>query len=93
MPQDHSQMSSLPAMVALRLARDWSQAEVAEKLNVSQPVISYLENGWNNRNPDFRQSLEEVFGFPFDDLMGTYETLVLKYPERFQGVSLEPETD
>lgn len=91
MPQDLS-MRNLPALMALRVARGWSQMDVAMRLSISQPAVSYLENGWNNRNPDFRTSVEELFGFPFDDLMGTYEDLVLKYPERFTEADLESAT-
>ena len=50
------------AVIALRLARGWSQAELAERAGTKQANISRLESGLANPSVKFLQKLANALG-------------------------------
>lgn len=50
------------AVIALRLARGWSQAELAERVGTKQANISRLESGLANPGVKFLQKLASALG-------------------------------
>lgn len=52
----------------MRLARGWSQTDLATKVGVSRQALGAIENGVWNPSLVTIQSLLEVFGVQFTDL-------------------------
>ncbi|MDE6661656.1 MAG: helix-turn-helix domain-containing protein, partial [Anaeroplasmataceae bacterium] len=53
-----------------RLAKGWTQEELAEKLNVTRQTISKWEQGINEPDIDTLKKLSEVFDVSIDELIG-----------------------
>ena len=53
-----------------RLAKGWTQEELAEKLNVTRQTISKWEQGINEPNIDTLRNLSETFNVSIDELIG-----------------------
>ena len=54
----------------LREAAEFTQGQLAEKLNVSRGAISYYENGDRTPDIEFLDSVSSLFGVTLDFLMG-----------------------
>jgi transcriptional regulator with XRE-family HTH domain len=52
-----------------RLARDWSQAELAERMDSSDVTIGRIEGGKQNWNQEFLQEAASVLGVAWLDLL------------------------
>jgi transcriptional regulator with XRE-family HTH domain len=52
----------------LRLAKVWSQTELAEKLGLSTNAISYIESGRRQSRTQTIRKLIELFGCGFFDI-------------------------
>lgn len=63
-----------------RLGKDWSQAQAAAHLGVTQAYLNFLENGKRRLTPELVRRATTVFGLPAD---------VLPVPEPF----VPPKTD
>jgi transcriptional regulator with XRE-family HTH domain len=50
-----------------REKKHWTQTQLADKLNVSQALISFWEKGSQRPNPEMREKLVEVFEAGFSD--------------------------
>lgn len=50
----------------LRAERDWSQAELAERLEVSRQTVNAIENGRYDPSLPLAFRLAEVFGEPIE---------------------------
>lgn len=56
-------------MAELRMARRWSQQEVAEKIGVSHSTVSRYEDGLTNPSVPTLIRLREIFGTTLDYLL------------------------
>lgn len=52
-------------LVAIRVAKGMTQAEVAEKAHISQPSLCDIERGINSPRPDTAKKIAEVLDFPW----------------------------
>jgi transcriptional regulator with XRE-family HTH domain len=52
----------------LRLAKGWTQGELAAAIKVQQPAISHIENGRANPALLFLEDLAAALGVPFVEL-------------------------
>ena len=55
-------MTYAERLKALRLKKGLSQAELAERLGVSQPLISQYENGSTSPTAELSVKIAELFG-------------------------------
>ena len=58
----------------LRLKNNYTQSELAKKLNVSQPTIASWEAGIRRPNLDTLERITRLFGVPVGYLLGEEET-------------------
>jgi transcriptional regulator with XRE-family HTH domain len=56
-------------MAELRMARHWSQQEVADKIGVSHSTVSRYEDGLTNPSVPTLIRLREIFGTTLDYLL------------------------
>ena len=60
----------LPLLLrAKRESRDWTQADLAERMGVSDATVGRVENGKQNWTQDFLQEAAKVFGCHWLDLL------------------------
>lgn len=52
----------------LRAERNWSQAELAERVKVSRQTINAIETGKYNPSLDLAFALAALFGLPIEDI-------------------------
>ena len=52
----------------LRAERDWSQAELAEKLNIARQSLNAIENGKADPSLPLGMRIARVFGVRVEDL-------------------------
>jgi len=55
-------------LIEARKSRGWTQAEVAEKLNITTGFYGMLEQGSRNPRLPLAFSLERLFGLPIREL-------------------------
>lgn len=58
-------------LIRLRLAKGWSQSELARHSGVTQPQISQLEGRLRGVGPDSRKKLAEALGVDVQELWAT----------------------
>jgi len=54
----------------LRAERDWSQAELAEKLNIARQSLNAIENGKADPSLPLGMRIAKVFGVRVEDVFG-----------------------
>lgn len=52
----------------LRAERDWSQADLAEKLNVSRQTVNAIETGKYDPSLPLAFKIAELFGLKIEDI-------------------------
>lgn len=52
----------------LRKSNGWSQADLAQKLNVTRGMVSTIENGYHP-SKKLQEELESIFNRPFESLV------------------------
>ena len=60
-------------LTALRLARHWTQVELARRAGLSQGTISHLEQGTRQPSLLTLHYLATAFGLPLDQFLGALE--------------------
>lgn len=59
----------------LRAERDWSQAELAERLNVSRQTVNALETGKYDPSLPLAFKIARLFGLSIEDIFIPEETV------------------
>lgn len=54
----------------LRAERDWSQAELAERLNIARQSLNAIENGKADPSLPLGMRIARVFGVRVEDVFG-----------------------
>jgi putative transcriptional regulator len=54
----------------LRAERDWSQAELAEKINIARQSLNAIENGKADPSLPLGMRIAKVFGVRVEDVFG-----------------------
>jgi putative transcriptional regulator len=54
----------------LRAGRDWSQAELAERLNIARQSLNAIENGKADPSLPLGMRIAKVFGVRVEDVFG-----------------------
>ena len=54
----------------LRAERDWSQAELAERLNIARQSLNAIENGKADPSLPLGMRIAKVFGVRVEDVFG-----------------------
>lgn len=64
-------MTSLPnKIINLRESKDWSQAELARRLDVNKSVMNRIESGERKVSSDELKKLSDIFDVSTDYLLG-----------------------
>lgn len=67
-------MTSLPnKIINLRESKDWSQAELARRLDVNKSVMNRIESGERKVSSDELKKLSDIFDVSTDYLLGRTE--------------------
>ena len=67
-------MTSLPnKIIDLRESKDWSQAELARRLDVNKSVMNRIESGERKVSSDELKKLSDIFDVSTDYLLGRTE--------------------
>lgn len=61
-------------IIDLRESRDWSQKDLAEKINLSKVTMNKIEHGVRKVTSSELKQLAEVFGVSTDYLLGTKQS-------------------
>ena len=57
----------------LRKNRGWTQEQLAEKLGVTRPYLTYIERSNHGQSMEILFKLKELFDVSFDYLLGCYD--------------------
>lgn len=60
-------------IISFRKDRNWSQIELARRLELSNIQVNKIENGKRNVSSEELQKLAEVFNVSMESLMGNYD--------------------
>jgi len=66
------------AIKTLRLRKEWTQYELAQKIGVTPKMISFYELGERNPSRKTQQKLANAFGISLDNLIGIDENEVIE---------------
>jgi len=69
---------------SLRQIKGWSQAEIAEMLNISVPAFSKIETDITDINVSRLKQIADIFGVPITDMLNTGIVENVKYNDELK---------
>lgn len=83
--EDQNKMLEIGKKIkSFRQIKGWSQAEIAEMLNISVPAFSKIETDITDINVSRLKQIADIFGVPITDMLTTGSTENVKYNDELK---------